>query len=484
MSGRRAARTRAGRPSGQRLTAVDTVPSIPDSPRLASTRRSARPVAYRSTSRTTFDEPNTSNDPAGTYRRQHGQAMVPMATSSRRGRRQLQLQHWIHVATAASQPSSAGSCRNCRTLDGSTRRAFNVASIHRGESVTTSTTMPGSPNTRRTARDSVGCPTTTMRSGRCVVIHTASPSSNDDTASADQAPDEGSATTGQCAPAANAAAASPTASSATSPAMTSVRRSAAGSAAFARCPDATDAHGACSRRPASGSTHPRDVDGIRGSRNATLRCTGPGSSDSEPAAAASARLTSARQYATCPGRCSGAPTSRNRRTAVPYSPIWSVAWLAPTPRNSGGRSAVRTRRGTDACDASSTAGCRFAAAVPDVQTTATGRREAFASPRARNAAVRSSMRTCNRSRRAASASYSAYASGALREPGDITASTTPPRTSSSTTTFASACDGFTHGAQSTIANDGSLRSSARTTSSLCGVRLDSTHGQESVDRQQ
>ena len=57
-------------------------------------------------------------------------------------------------------------------------------------------------------------------------------------------------------------------------------------------------------------------------------------------------------------------------------------------------------------------------------------------PRARNPAVRSSIRTCSRSRPILSASSSSYASGALREPGDRTTSRTPPASSSATTTWA------------------------------------------------
>src|SRR5207248_2624925 len=54
----------------------------------------------------------------------------------------------------------------------------------------------------------------------------------------------------------------------------------------------------------------------------------------------------------------------------------------PIPRSSGGRSAVRSTSGTAASSASATAGCRFAAAVPDVQSTATGRWVACAAPSA------------------------------------------------------------------------------------------------------
>ena len=64
---------------------------------------------------------------------------------------------------------------------------------------------------------------------------------------------------------------------------------------------------------------------------------------------------------------------------------------APTSRSSGGRSAVSTTSGTRASHASITAGARFAAAVPDVTATATGRQAAFAAPTAKNPEQRSSM---------------------------------------------------------------------------------------------
>src|ERR1700739_1083238 len=53
------------------------------------------------------------------------------------------------------------------------------------------------------------------------------------------------------------------------------------------------------------------------------------------------------------------------------------------------------------------------------------------------------MRTCSRTRPVASASRSANANGALREPGHSTTPRTPPRINSSTTTRACAVDGFT-----------------------------------------
>ena len=133
-----------------------------------------------------------------------------------------------------------------------------------------------------------------------------------------------------------------------------------------------------------------------------------------------------------PGSCE--PTSTNHFANDPYSLIWSIACPAPTSRSSGGRSAVITTSGTRDSWASTTAGSRFAAAVPDVQVTATGRPEAFAMPSATKPAERSSI-TDRVSINGAPASDSA--SGALREPGEVTAWRIPQRASSST----NACTG-------------------------------------------
>ncbi len=65
-----------------------------------------------------------------------------------------------------------------------------------------------------------------------------------------------------------------------------------------------------------------------------------------------------------------------------------MVWFAPVPRSSGGRSAVRTSKGTRDWSASTTAGSELAAAVPEVHTSAAGRPLALARPRARNAAER------------------------------------------------------------------------------------------------
>jgi hypothetical protein len=67
-----------------------------------------------------------------------------------------------------------------------------------------------------------------------------------------------------------------------------------------------------------------------------------------------------------------------------------MAWGAPTSRSSGGRSAVQASSGTAARSASTTAGWSSAAAVPLVVSTTAGRPVASPTPRARNAAERSS----------------------------------------------------------------------------------------------
>ena len=115
--------------------------------------------------------------------------------------------------------------------------------------------------------------------------------------------------------------------------------------------------------------------------------------------------------------------------------IWSIVCPAPIPRSSGGRSAVSTISGTAASSASATAGCRFAAAVPEVQRTTAGLPVAWPAPRATKPAERSSSTT---EASIAGSRQSASARGVEREPGEITAMPTPLRASSSTIAEASA----------------------------------------------
>ena len=259
-----------------------------------------------------------------------------------------------------------------------------------------------------------------------------------------RAPDEGSASSGQ--PAARASSVSGP-GSAPSPATITPRSVQGRSRAAGAAAPANRVQGAPPGRPASDSAPsavltPSGSPGTSGSRSGRFRCTGPGMPPAAPLARAQARPASERQYPARPGRASGTPTSQNQRTASPYSLSWSMAWLAPVPRSSGGRSAVSTSSGTPASSASMTAAWKCAAAVPEVHSAAAGRPLALARPRARNAADRSSTRTCSRSSPRWLASNSASASGVLREPGATTASRRPHRRSSSTSTRASAVAGF------------------------------------------
>src|SRR4051795_1141938 len=106
-----------------------------------------------------------------------------------------------------------------------------------------------------------------------------------------------------------------------------------------------------------------------------------------------------------------------------------MACPAPTSRSSAGRSAVSTSSGTPASSASTTAGRKLPAAVPDVEVITAGSPVALAMPSAKNAAQRSSTCECTVRRPSRT---SASTSGGEREPGDVHAWRTPLRTSSST----------------------------------------------------
>ena len=101
-----------------------------------------------------------------------------------------------------------------------------------------------------------------------------------------------------------------------------------------------------------------------GSRNGRLRCTGRAAAWRTPVVRAGATLGGSAS--------SGTAASWNQRTDRPYSSIWSIVWGAPTPRSSGGRSAVSTIIGTSDRPASTTAGWKLAAAVPLVHSSTAG----------------------------------------------------------------------------------------------------------------
>ena len=93
--------------------------------------------------------------------------------------------------------------------------------------------------------------------------------------------------------------------------------------------------------------------GTSGSRNATLRCTGPGrpprwrprSRARRPCASSAPGPRAARRPR---GRAASARCRRRSRA-------WSMVWLAPVSRSSAGRSAVSAMIGTPAYDASTIA---------------------------------------------------------------------------------------------------------------------------------
>src|ERR687894_1335617 len=108
---------------------------------------------------------------------------------------------------------------------------------------------------------------------------------------------------------------------------------------------------------------------------------------------------------------------------------WSMVWLAPVWRSSGGLSAVSRIMGTPSVAASTTAGSPLATAVPEVVIQAAGRPVARAQPRAAKAVPRSSkwIRLL-----ALSFAASAATRGVERDPGATQNSSTPVRRSSST----------------------------------------------------
>src|SRR5215207_1289050 len=108
---------------------------------------------------------------------------------------------------------------------------------------------------------------------------------------------------------------------------------------------------------------------------------------------------------------------------------WSMVWLAPVCRSSGGRSAVSRIMGTPSVAASTTAGSPLATAVPEVVIQAAGSPVARAYPTAAKAVPRSSKWT---RLSAFSLEASAATRGVEREPGATQKKPTPLRTSSPT----------------------------------------------------
>ena len=128
---------------------------------------------------------------------------------------------------------------------------------------------------------------------------------------------------------------------------------------------------------------------------------------------------------------------------------------------------MSTTSGTRPRNASTTAGARFTAAVPEVQRTATGRPARLASPgrRSRRPARRGRTRV-----RIPGWAWRARASGVDRDPGQMTASRVPARTSSSTKARERVDD--PGGRRQGLAHD---RNSPSAEAMTCILFLDSSH---------
>mmetsp|Transcript_7779 Transcript_7779/g.28617 ORF Transcript_7779/g.28617 Transcript_7779/m.28617 type:complete len:224 (+) Transcript_7779:3601-4272(+) len=112
--------------------------------------------------------------------------------------------------------------------------------------------------------------------------------------------------------------------------------------------------------------------GPRGSRNAQFKCTGPGLAPRKYRSAVAAIVAHARAGAPSPGGAKSAA----KRAYDPKILTWSIVWFAPVSRSSYGRSAVSNNKGVELSEASTTAGSKFATAVPLLQMTAAGRNDA------------------------------------------------------------------------------------------------------------
>src|SRR5680860_1416552 len=263
-----------------------------------------------------------------------------------------------------------------------------------------------------TGRDNVGWPQTTTRSIRLERSSSASRRRYVRMAlSPVRAPLVGSARSGQPACSARILAGGP----ASSPATRTVRSGSVSSGSGwpndgCRVGPAVEVHGISCGRPEQAEVQPPSASGVSGSANCALMWTGPDAPVVRPDAVAVIRETSDRHDATC--SVSEGPTnpggmSAKALTASPKNFTWSVVWFALVPRRPAGRSALTTTSAMPACDASRTAGCRFANAVPDVVITGTGRCEVFAIPSARKPALRSSILTCNLTRPSPAAAWAA-----------------------------------------------------------------------------
>ncbi len=90
-----------------------------------------------------------------------------------------------------------------------------------------------------------------------------------------------------------------------------------------------------------------------------VQVDGPGTREKPSRCVASRQSRWARSRHVAASSTRATPGSSKRRTMSPKSRCWSIVWGAPTPWSSGGRSAVSTRSGTKAWEASATHGVEF-----------------------------------------------------------------------------------------------------------------------------
>ncbi len=406
-----------GTPVAAAPRADETTPSMPLAPRLASGRMARGPDGSQaSMSRTGIEllahriAPSVSSSPRRANRRPFeqlaGLPRGPAATA----------EAWSAARSAASQASHqvaarAGGGRSrlppsaARPPRGR-REACAVAAASAWTNVVgmmAGSRQPPSPSLtscagRRSSRSASsslevgGAPTRTTTSGRWASRQGPGRSSRSPRSTTrerscgpQRTRERGSATTGQSRAAARRATAAGREGSSCAPATRRPR-----SARARRRTSASTSTAPASRRPATTSTKgeslpgppssgPRGPSGTSGSRNGTTRCTGPAGLPSAVANARPARAPTWRRVTSAPSR-SGSTRAREPPRMAPEEPHL-VDGLGPSPVPPLGRAvAVRTTRGTRPSDASTTAGRMLAAAVPEVTTTATGRRDASPCP--------------------------------------------------------------------------------------------------------
>ena len=369
-------------------TAVATVPSMPAWPRLEYTRRPDREATPRSKARTGLEAPSTSGpDVAEATARARSIIVRPDSRArswSMRAPTPVE-RAWTLIDQSARRPDTgpSGASRSATTTE-----ALPETSTHGACGSTTTTRTSGRARSAWMGRDRVGRPVTTTVSTWRARSEETMACSKGVTPPPAHAPEAGSARRGKPEACDHCAARGEAPSPATMrPARawptTSSHREGAGSAGRTRVGRGTNEAGASSpgRPPSLGA----GAWGVRGSRKATLSWTGPGAPVGAPVAAARARES----WPTREGEGSCGSRSTQARAWVLKRRAWSVAWEAPTPRSSPGRSALTTRRGRRAWEASRTAGVSSATAVPEVTITA-GSAPVRARPTAAKPAPRSS----------------------------------------------------------------------------------------------